>query len=71
MRWWIVQWLAAYNEALAAWFMQNYGPAIFPVLGEITKGVHVLTEQHAAEEAARRHDEAFQRWEQELEDSGE
>lgn len=68
LRWWIVQWLNSYNAALATWFSQNYGPDVFPALAEITNGVRQMSEENAAREAARAMDEAFQRWEQELED---
>ncbi|BCO56142.1 hypothetical protein MINTM005_13860 [Mycobacterium intracellulare] len=69
LRWWIVQWLNSYNTALATWFFQNYGPSVFPALAEITNGVRQLSEQNAAEEAARAIEEAFHRWEEELGES--
>lgn len=66
LRWWIAQWLAGYNAALAGWFEQHYGPDVFPMLAQITMSVRSATEQAVSEEHARAVEEAFSFWEQQL-----
>lgn len=39
IKWWIAQWLVAYNSRLVYYMRENYGPDIFPILDSITQDV--------------------------------
>jgi hypothetical protein len=58
IRWWISQWLTAYNSQLVFYMRENYGPDIFPILDRITADV-MPGEQSAAQGS----DDSWEKWE--------
>lgn len=62
----IRSWLDSYNRALSAWFLEHYGPDVFPLLEAVSNDVHVRSERNALQQEEERHSQAFKRWEQEL-----
>jgi hypothetical protein len=70
IREWIADWLSTYNKSLAAYLQDTYGEEIFPIIDGITAMVRSYTDAHHAKESQRERNqqwnEAFQRWEEEL-----
>lgn len=66
----IRSWLTNYDAALSAWFLEHYGPDVFKMLEAVSTAVHVRSERNAARQQEERHEQAFNRWEQEFGEAG-
>lgn len=61
VRWWIHQWLTAYNSQLVSYMRENYGPDIFPILDRIT--FDVMPTESAPSPPGDGHDDSWDKWE--------
>lgn len=61
VRWWISQWLFAYNSRLVYYMRENYGPDIFPILDSITQDVMAGDREphHTAEDSWEKWESQF------------
>lgn len=61
IRWWIAQWLSAYNSQLVYYMREQYGPDIFPILDRIT--LDVMPEEEAHSRVPVPEEESWEHWE--------
>ena len=62
VRWWIGQWLTAYNSQLVYYMRENYGSDIFPILDRITR--EVMPQEEA--ESVNFPDDSWEKWEEQF-----
>lgn len=74
IRLWVADWLLRYNQSLAAYMGEVYGPDIFPILDGITAMVRSYSDQYYAKESEDKSEqdmeEFFKFVEKELSDGG-